>query len=128
METGRILARHWIPVLVWMGVVGILSVVRVPDVEVWSGADKVIHLALYAGLGFFAARAWSVGRTAGKGVALAVATGFVFGAFLEWVQGHVGRGASGGDLIADVIGAAIGALTRWRLDAWRGSPTVESSR
>lgn len=110
-----------------MAGVGVLSLVRVPGGSSWTGADEAVHVVLYGGLGFLAARAWSAGRVGSRAVMLAVATGLVFGAFLEWAQGHVGRQPDVGDLIADGAGTILGACTRWWLDAWRTGRTVESS-
>jgi VanZ family protein len=76
-------------------------------------ADKLVHLVLYGGLGFLAARAQllgAVGRRAGR--LLAVIAGVaLFGAFDEWHQDFIpGRSSDRIDWLADVVGATAGLL------------------
>lgn len=74
-----------------------------------SGADKVVHGALYAVLAWLSSRAAGV-SSARAAVAVAVATA-VFAAFDEWHQTLIpGRTPVVADWIADVLGAGAGVL------------------
>jgi VanZ family protein len=89
------------------------------------GADKWLHAASYAvvaGLAVWTVRARRArdGALALVAVVLAVAA---FGAGIEVVQSFVpGRTASGGDAVANAVGATVGTLAarvlspRWRPD------------
>lgn len=103
--------RDWVPVLVVMAWVGIVSLMPIESgMRVWNHFDKIIHAGLYGLLGFLSSRA--AGRGQGRRVAVGV-LGFViamvFGGVMEWLQSFVERGPSWGDLAADAGGAAGGA-------------------
>lgn len=68
----------------------------------FAGADKVVHEAMYAGLGFTAAGALGVTHAVGAGLA-------AFGGVDEWHQQFIPRrDASVGDWLADVVGVMLG--------------------
>lgn len=70
------------------------------------GTDKVVHTALFAAL------AWSGLRAvAGPGAVLAALTAYAV--LSEVVQGLLGRSRSGTDVLADLVGLALGWLL-WR--------------
>lgn len=83
------------------------------------GQDKLLHLAAYAVLGFLAGRAFATLRGLRSGLAVCLAAflfAFLFGLSDEWHQSFVpGRMADGWDLLADGMGALIGAVAHgWR--------------
>lgn len=73
---------------------------------VFPGFDKVVHAAVFAVLGaWFAA----LHRSAGRRLIVALAlTGF--GVAIEILQSLTGRDTSAWDVVADVVGIAIGIL------------------
>ncbi|MDH5019280.1 VanZ family protein [Halobacterium rubrum] len=102
--------RRWAGVAVALAVVVLAtSLVPVPDGDsVPTGADKLAHLAGYAAVAFAATRAVEdAGRRTLVSVVLAVSG---FGAGVEVLQPMVGRGASLGDAVANLAGAAVGAV------------------
>ena len=118
----------WVVVLVVMAAAGALSLLPAPDVPPdLSGADKIVHFALYAVLAFTTSRA-AGGREAdredrGSDALVAAVVGFavavVFGGAMEWLQGTLGRDPSWGDLLADMGGAVAGSAFWWRRSARR---------
>jgi len=77
------------------------------------GQDKLIHLAAYAVLGVLACRAFATLPCLQGAFVLFVAAfifALVFGLSDEWHQSFVpGRMADGWDLLADAVGALLGA-------------------
>lgn len=74
------------------------------------GWDKLDHLAAFAALALFARGGWPRARRAvTAGLLLA------YGVVLEFAQSHplVGRTASLSDIVADLIGIAIGFALAW---------------
>jgi VanZ family protein len=90
--------------------------------------DKLVHLGVYAVLGALVVRALSGGRrTVGwPHAAAAVLVSSLYGASDEWHQSFVaGRTPDALDVVADALGAALGAacvVSIRRLFADRGSP------
>jgi len=108
--------RDWVPVLVVMAGVGIVSLMPIESgTRVWNHSDKIIHAGLYGLLGFLSSRAggWGQGRRVAVGM-LGFVIATVFGGVMEWLQSFVERGPSWGDVVADAAGAAGGA-TLWLL-------------
>ena len=132
--TGRAATRHgarWLPAVAMA--VALFALSSVPGwqmpvaVPIW-GADKLAHAAVYALFGL--AIAWPLDRAIGvRGrielVLLTVAIGVLYGISDEWHQSFVpNRAPSSADVVADGIGALLGALLyTWRV---RPSPTVRS--
>ena len=110
--------RPWFAgLLVWMGALWWLSSRSgVPGPDLIPHFDKVLHFGYFA-LGSFLFSGWQarklgLRRIPGRLIALAVAFGALVGAVDEWHQLHT-PGRSGGDVgdwVADVLGAAAGAL------------------
>ena len=108
--------RRWVPPLAWAAVILVLTSVPLPGIPVagsW-GLDKVVHLALYAVLGFLVARATAAGDAGARPRAaqqlLAVLGVLLFAALDEWHQGFIpGRSADRLDWLADAVGAVAGA-------------------
>ncbi len=97
------LLLRWAPLVVWAGVLLFLGTRAPGDLpSAPAGFDKLAHLAFYAVLGVFVARA-------GGRWTLCMLVGLVVGATDEWLQsGVVGRAAEWLDLVADVVGAGLG--------------------
>jgi VanZ family protein len=77
--------------------------------------DKIVHLMLYAALGWFTGRALRTRRP--LALALAFAAIGVFGAFDEWHQELFNRTPDFVDWVADMIGASLGLLAASRVRA-----------
>lgn len=110
-------SRAWLAVAAWMALTVILSTFPVdaitPSVP---DADKLGHAAVYAVLAFLCSRAWRRhGSSQSAAVERAMAMVLVFGALMEFLQGHVGRDPSFADWMADGAGALVG-IALWK--AW----------
>lgn len=107
----------WGPVVAYMAFIFALSSVsRPPDLP--AGSDKWLHSLLYSGFGLLCARALAGGW---HGVRLrtvfaATAAGAAYGVSDEWHQYfNPPRNVEALDVVADAIGAAVGAGV---LQAW----------
>jgi VanZ family protein len=110
--------RRWLrallPLVAYAGLIYAVSAqssfaVRLPR---FPHADKVVHATEYAGFGFLAARAVTIlvprGPVFAAGVAIVV--GACYGATDELHQRFVPRrDADPWDLVADIVGSALGA-------------------
>jgi len=106
----RAIASRWGPAAAWALLLLLLGS-RPPDALphppwLFEGADKLAHFGFYGVLGFL----WARGRT-GKGRAFieGALVGALWGVLDEWIQSFVGRDADRLDLLADVLGASVGA-------------------
>lgn len=99
----------WLPPLAWAALLFALSHRPADGLPtLFAGADKLVHLALYAPLGWWLARALGVGW-------LAVVVAAAYGVSDEWHQSWVpGRTPSAADVAADAVGAALGAWAAMR--------------
>ena len=108
-------ARRWLPPALWAALILVLTSIPTPS-EAPGGIphlDKVVHFAIYAGLGWLVSRALRTRRPVTLALALlAIAT---FAAFDEWHQQFFARDPAVLDWIADVIGASIGIMTASRV-------------
>ncbi|MCK6544688.1 VanZ family protein [Myxococcota bacterium] len=95
---------------------------KLPDTP---GGDKLAHVVAYLVLGFFVARALALGARSRSSRAVVLggaALAALHGVFDEMHQSFVpGRDASVDDLVADGIGAILGALAFAALVRWRAS-------
>jgi VanZ family protein len=116
MTTARARLRPWLPALLYMALTFVVSSFRVdmPEVGRFPLADKAIHAVEYAILGFLCARAslatWPDRprlRVALVGALIAAAWGLGDEIHQVFVPGRVGEAA---DLLADAVGATVGAL------------------
>jgi VanZ family protein len=84
------------------------SQIDLPDGP-WEGRDKLIHATVWSVLG--ALLALAAARPTLRAAALAILAAVLFGASDELHQSFVpGRDASVLDLVADTVGAAVGAF------------------
>jgi VanZ family protein len=113
------LVSPWLPVLTWAATIFVLSSLpgsAYPAVR-FVGADKVVHVCLYALLGALCARALLLRTrlTRGQVAAVAAALASVYGLTDELHQLFVrGRSADFRDALADALGGLLGvALALW---------------
>jgi VanZ family protein len=101
----------WLPVLLYMAVIfGLSSISRPPAMP--GGSDKVLHALSYSVLGLLFARALTRARDAVtlRVALLTVCFGAVYGASDELHQYfNPPRAVEAADLLADTIGAGLGA-------------------
>lgn len=119
--------RSWLPVVAWCALIFYAS--SRPGSEVgpllpaFAHVDKVAHAIVYAVLGWLARRAFAAhGLGDRAGLVAAIVFCVVYGASDELHQllGGVGRDADPFDLLADTIGASLGAGL-WQLKARRSA-------
>jgi VanZ family protein len=103
---------HWIPVLLYMGLIFILSSQSsLPALYQFPESVKVAHVLLYSPLGFLMVYALSRSAPSANLIFLAAFLAFLYGLTDEIHQYFVpGRNASALDLIADGTGAIIGSF------------------
>jgi len=84
--------------------------VEMDKADITHNGDKLVHATLFACMGFLAVRGWTQRRQL-LGVLLCV---LWLAPQTEWLQTYIpGRGASLGDVLADVLGLAVGVV--WAL-------------
>lgn len=118
--------RYWIPVVIYAGLIFFLSAQSEPEqyVPIFSfpGADKLEHAVEYSVLGILCYRAfrYAAGKRASRyALLLAIVIASGYGVSDEFHQYFVPlREADGWDVLADTVGASLGAVGRhhlWRL-------------
>ncbi len=103
--------RYWGPVVFYMGLIFWSSSRARPD-RLSATPDYLLHGTAYAGLAVLSVRALAKRLFSGltrAHIVGGVAIAFVYGIGDEWHQLHVpGRDSSLGDVLADLVGAALG--------------------
>jgi VanZ family protein len=107
--------RAWWAALAWAAVILVATSIPGGDLpRAFPGADKLVHLALYAPLGVLVGRAL---RTSGRGANLAAVTVLwagglaLFAAADEWHQDYIpGRSSDRIDWLADVVASTAGLV------------------
>lgn len=109
--------NRWVPVLLYMAGLFALSSIQNPPALPGRSSDKLIHAALYAGLGAVSLRGL-VSRDRGTITftralgAMILAAGY--GVFDEWHQSFVpGRQSEVADVMADTMGAGLASVGLW---------------
>lgn len=86
--------------------------------------DKLGHILLYGGWALILHWAWPAWPARmGARILIVVALASAYGALLEGLQAlllHMGRSASWGDALANLLGAAAGSAGWWALDRRAG--------
>ena len=105
----------WLAVLAWAAAILIATSIPGRDLpRAFSGADKLVHLAIYGGLGALVGRALRSGshwRSLGASTIVAVGAVALFAAVDEWHQDFIpGRSSDRIDWLADVVGATTGLV------------------
>jgi VanZ family protein len=102
----------WLPLIAYAGAITWLSSQPADDLPevTFPGEDKLVHLALYAGLGALGGRAAArAGLARAALIVLAACIGY--GLFDEWYQQFTpGRSSDLLDFAADAVGASAGFL------------------
>ena len=103
--------RRWWPPALWATALLVGTSWPNPNVPQVRSGDKVVHMLMYAGLGWLVARAeprWVRRSASFVLVALALSA---LGALDEWHQQFIpGRAASADDWLADSAGAVLALL------------------
>ncbi len=108
-------SRRWLPPVLWAALILVLTSIPAPP-QAPAGIphmDKLAHLLLYAGLGWFTGRALRTRRA--RPVVLALSAIALFGAFDEWHQALFNRTPDLVDWIADMIGGSFGLMVASRV-------------
>ena len=100
------------PAVGWASLILIATSIPIPSAlasTAPSGADKLVHVTMYGVLAWLTARAFDLPVMRAAIVAFAVVA--TFGALDEWHQRFVpGRTTDAADLVADIVGAGVGAI------------------
>jgi len=117
----------WAPVAAYMGIIFVLSSgpsLPLPPMT----TDKTAHTSVYAGLSILLVRAFAGGlprRITLETALLAIGATIAYGVSDEWHQLFVvGRMADRADVLADAVGALIGAGVCWAWGTIRLRPDV----
>ena len=104
-------ARRWWPPALWATALLVATSWPNPPVREVRSWDKVVHMAMYAGLAWLVARAEPGWTRRVVPLALVAAALSAFGAVDEWHQQFIpGRSASADDWLADSAGAVLALL------------------
>ena len=109
---------RWLPVVLWIAVIlGLSSISGDTNTgPLFPGFDKLAHMGVYGVLGFLFARARSMpGQSRWKVALWSAMFGLLMGSCDEWYQrGIPGRMSDAFDVVADVLGGALGGEVWWR--------------
>ena len=107
--------KYWLPVIAWAGAIFYGSSISSPNIPSYPNSDKLLHIIEYAFLGFLLSRLmrnaeYPFSRKKYFVYFLAMLIGLSYGVSDEIHQYFVpGRSCSLWDILADAIGAGIGA-------------------
>lgn len=109
---------------VYLAIIALLSLLPsydLPNVTLFPGADKLVHLCMYLGLSFLACWIYDVGHHRMRFMYLLLAGVFMYGVLMEILQRtlHNGRDFDFKDMIANLTGAVIGLVIYRFLDSKR---------
>ena len=100
------------PAIGWASLILIATSIPVPAPLASAspaGADKLVHVTMYAVLAWLSARALALPST--RGALIVVASVAAFGVLDELHQHFIpGRSTDVSDLVADIVGACVGVL------------------
>lgn len=107
--------------LVIIAFLSLLPSYDIPDIELFAGADKVVHIVMYLGLSFLASWNYDISHKRMKFMYLLLAGVFMYGVIMEILQRtmHNGRDFDFKDMIANLTGTIIGMLIYRFLDRMR---------
>jgi VanZ family protein len=100
---------------VYLTVIALLSLWpanSLPQVSLFSGADKLVHICMYLGLSFLACWIYNIGHHRIWFIYSLLAAVFMYGVLMEILQRtmHNGRSFDFKDMIANLVGAILGTL------------------
>lgn len=110
--------------IIYLAIVAVLSLMPsydVPDIKLFPGADKLVHISMYLGLSFLACWSYDIRRHRMWFMYILMASVFMYGVIMEILQRtmHNGRDFDFKDMIANLTGAILGLLIYRFLDRQR---------
>jgi VanZ family protein len=117
---------------IYLLVIALLSLLPsydIPDISLFPGADKLVHICMYLGLAFLACWVHDIGHHRIWFIYLLLAGVFMYGVLMEILQRtmHNGRDFDFKDLLANLTGAIIGLLIYKYLDRLRMKMAVQTT-
>ena len=109
---------------VYLVVIALLSLLPsydIPDIQLFPGADKLVHMCMYLGLSVLACWSYDISHHRMKFMYLLLVGVFMYGVLMEILQRtmHNGRSFDFKDMIANLTGAIIGLVIYKYLDKLR---------
>jgi VanZ family protein len=107
--------------LVVIALLSLLPSYDIPDIRLFPGADKLVHMCMYLGLSVLACWSYDISHHRMKFMYLLLAGVFMYGVLMEILQRtmHNGRSFDFKDMIANLTGAILGLLIYKFLDKLR---------
>jgi len=107
--------------LVIIAFLSLLPSYDIPDISLFPGADKVVHICMYLGLSFLACWSYDISHKGMRFMYLVLAGVFMYGVVMEILQRtmHNGRDFDFKDMIANLTGTIFGLLIYRLLDRQR---------
>jgi VanZ family protein len=110
--------KPWLRKLIgalYLALIAILSLMPsydVPDLHLFPGADKVVHVCMYLGLSFLASWIYDMGQQKMKLMYVVIGGVFLYGVLMEILQRtmHNGRDFDFKDMLANLTGAVLGLI------------------
>lgn len=112
--------------LVIIALLSLLPSYDIPDITLFPGADKVVHMCMYLGLSFLACWSYDIGHHRMRFMFSLLAGVFLYGVLMEILQRtmHNGRSFDFRDMLANLTGAVIGLLIYKFFDKQRAKMEV----
>ncbi len=115
---------------VYLLVIALLSLLPsydLPDIKLFPGVDKLVHMCMYLGLSVLACWSYDISHHRMRIMYMLLAGVFMYGVLMEILQRtlHNGRSFDFKDMIANLTGAIIGLLIYKFLDKLRERTLVE---
>lgn len=112
------LCKPWVRKAVgaaYLAIVAYLSLMpsrNIPDIPLFHGADKLVHICMYLGLSFLACWIYVADRHQLRFMYSLLAAVFMYGVLMEILQRTMrnGRSFDFKDMVANLVGAIIGVL------------------
>lgn len=119
---GEVTSPRWLPPLLWAALILILTSIpgSLIPASPFRNFDKLVHLTVYAVLGWLTVRAWADGARVTAATLVVIALVSCFGALDEWHQQFIPqRSMDILDWAADTTGAIIGVIVALATDRGR---------
>jgi VanZ family protein len=106
--------RHIYPVI-WLGLIVFASLTpsdKLPAIQLFEHADKLVHWAMYFGLTLLLIPALLKGKNYTKSYIITLVSAVLVGSSMEYLQAHMAgnRSAEFADFVANCIGVLTGCL------------------
>jgi VanZ family protein len=106
--------RHIYPVI-WLGLIVFASLTpadKLPTIQLFEHADKLIHWAMYFGLSILLIPALLKEKNYTKSYSITLISAIFIGSIMEYFQAHLSgnRSAEFADFVANCIGVLTGCL------------------